>query len=379
MRSTVEEKSPHIPALDGVRGIAILMVMVGHAAGLFEWSGFQFLGIGWVGVDLFFVLSGFLITNILVQKKGTRHFFRNFYARRALRIWPVYYGLLLFTFVLFPRMVDHINFMAAYKANVETLSWPVYVLFAQNFFGVRNVHDMLLGVTWSLAVEEQYYLVWPLLVWLLRPKALLAVLATAMIASPLLRLVAISSDVSGYALYSATPYRLDGIAFGSALAIVLRTMAPHPCSLRNIGFAICAVGAWMSLLVKRTDFFVHPMSPIAYSGLALFFGGLLMLVLANVHPLTAIFSARMLRKAGDLSFCLYLVHYPIFILFASKAVRLRSHLPSAMLAMAAFLLAWLVASCSWRFLEKPVLGFKRFFQDEPRNECVAIAASVSGS
>ena len=159
--------------LDGVRGIAILMVLVFHAFmfSLNPMTGWisKLASYGFAGVDLFFVLSGFLITGILLKAKGRPGYFRNFYAKRALRIWPLYYLLLLLSFGLVPFLIlrIHVDASIVGLALPQSHSALVYVFLLQNIWYGGKLGPPTLAMTWSLAIEEQFYLVWPWLVlWL---------------------------------------------------------------------------------------------------------------------------------------------------------------------------------------------------------------------
>src|SRR5690242_7378387 len=171
----------YIPQFDGVRGLAVLMVLIGHSAFLERLPHAGMLEYARFSVDSYFVLSGFLITGILLDSKGSEHYFRNFYARRALRIWPLYYLLLFLVFVVAPLFLHS---MRATAAGV----WPAFVFYVQNIALVyRDTYPFALGATWSLAVEEQFYLTWPLLVFLLRRRALAIVSASLVVVSLSLR------------------------------------------------------------------------------------------------------------------------------------------------------------------------------------------------
>src|SRR5208283_2319721 len=147
-----------IPQLDAVRGIAILIVIFHNSLYRFPSLPLQSLfSYGWMGVDLFFVLSGFLITGILVDTKQSEGYFKNFYARRCLRIWPLYYSVLFLMFVAVPLVHPSIGSVVIARSS----PWWAYLFFLQNFL----VHSQVsaagpLGVTWSVAIEEQFYLVW---------------------------------------------------------------------------------------------------------------------------------------------------------------------------------------------------------------------------
>ena len=154
-----------LPQLDGIRGIAILLVLVHNTNPSASLHIAAISTYGWMGVDLFFALSGFLITGILLDTKQSDGYFRNFYARRCLRIWPLYYSLLIFMFVIVP----HARPAEAHAIFERSAPWWAYPFFLQNFLvAIPQQAAGALGVTWSLAIEEQFYLVWPLFVRRLR-------------------------------------------------------------------------------------------------------------------------------------------------------------------------------------------------------------------
>src|SRR5437762_3573688 len=151
-----------LPQLDAIRGVAILMVIFHNQTPKYPSLHLQHIfANGWMGVDLFFVLSGFLITGILIDTKQSEGYFRNFYARRCLRIWPLYYALIVFMFVVVPVLRPS----EAHTVFEKSSPWWGYPLFLQNFLiKIPTNATGPLAVTWSLAIEEQFYLVWPLIV-----------------------------------------------------------------------------------------------------------------------------------------------------------------------------------------------------------------------
>ena len=187
-----------IPALDGLRGIAIILVMLHHFTYYRPTSGIDaligsVLFFGWTGVDLFFVLSGFLITGILLDTRGSERYFTSFYARRTLRIFPLYYLVLFLAFVVLPKF-PAVHPVLAGQADVPP-QWP-YWLYLTNFSIADRgwVHGWV-DVAWSLAIEEQFYLVWPLVIWLCPPR-LVAWLCTAIfVAEVFARSFARAADV----------------------------------------------------------------------------------------------------------------------------------------------------------------------------------------
>ena len=210
------ESQRHIGALDGVRGIAIISVLLAHSIGMLTWvfplpwqeriNGTFDLGV--FGVDLFFVLSGFLISGILLDTKDSGHYFRNFYAKRFLRLFPVYYLYLLVTGALFPVLIRlaHSS-LASYEGN-----WWWYILYVSNWKPGNGAHDAWLGQFWSLAVEEQFYIVWPSVVLVLSRRHL-AWLCGLLVASAFtLRCVWASHDVYWNDIYRLTITRFDTIA-----------------------------------------------------------------------------------------------------------------------------------------------------------------------
>jgi peptidoglycan/LPS O-acetylase OafA/YrhL len=172
-----------IPALDGLRGIAIILVMLHHFTYYRPETGIDAViaGVplfGWVGVDLFFVLSGFLITGILLDSRGSTRYFTNFYARRTLRIFPLYYLVLFLALVALPQFPSVHTVLAG---DIEMPPrWPYWAYLTNFSVAERGFVHGWVDVAWSLAIEEQFYLVWPLVIWLC-PQRLLPWLCTAIV------------------------------------------------------------------------------------------------------------------------------------------------------------------------------------------------------
>src|ERR1035437_7043104 len=225
-----------IPQLDAVRGVAVLLVLL-HNTNIYpSWHLGLISDNGWMGVDLFFVVSGLLITGILLDSKQSDGYFRNFYARRCLRIWPLYYSALLFMFVIVPFLRPseaHVIFEA------RSSPWWAYSFFLQNFLvPIHSSATGLLGVTWSLAVEEQFYLVWPLVVRFCSEAELRRIAIAVICLSPVLRFYLAQHQV---VIYSNTFCRLDGLMAGARLAIVIRSVSFVPSKF--------VARAWVMLLV----------------------------------------------------------------------------------------------------------------------------------
>lgn len=218
----------HVPALDGIRGVAVLWVILFHAtmhAQLGEmvpwWERWihPLLRYGWAGVDIFFVLSGFLITRILLHARFRENYFRNFYARRTLRIFPLYYASLLFALVALPWLWDYPG-QAEFQ---EDSAW--YFSYLQNwgvFFQQLSSGDQgIFGHLWSLAVEEQFYLVWPWLVWRCPPRKLAWLCVIFVLAGPIVRAGMLVTGSEPVAVYFNTLARSDSLLSGALIAICL--------------------------------------------------------------------------------------------------------------------------------------------------------------
>lgn len=217
------ESLKHIDSLDGVRGVAISMVLIFHLLWSNSRTGsavMNFLvglrGAGWAGVDLFFSLSGFLITGILFDTLHTGHYFKNFYGRRFLRIFPVYYGVLLILYLVFhPIHFDQgrqFLLLAGYLQNTP-LWWH----------GLQTAVAQPTDHLWSLSVEEQFYLVWPVLIFFIRDrKKLLWTAAILALMAPVTRILLLAHGASFTATYKLTICRADSLLAGAWLALIVR-------------------------------------------------------------------------------------------------------------------------------------------------------------
>jgi peptidoglycan/LPS O-acetylase OafA/YrhL len=352
-----------IPQLDAVRGVAVLLVLL-HNTNRYPSLHLQFISNnGWMGVDLFFVLSGLLITGILLDTKQSGGYFRNFYARRCLRIWPLYYAALLFMFVIVPLLRPsevHTIF------DARSSPWWSYPIFVQNFFvPVPTMAAGLLGVTWSLAVEEQFYLFWPLIVRFTTLTQLRRIAIVAICISPALRFYLSLHHVN---IYTNTFCRLDGLMAGALLAILVRTNNFVPARLVRrawIGFAVAvplALGI-EAFHARWIGFSFIALASVSFVYLALF---------STQKWVRALLTNRALVYTGMISYGIYLLEK--IPADAVKSLHLDRYpllaLPVATLA------TFVLAALSWKFLEKPFLRLKRFFGDKPEVAVVPIAATT---
>ncbi|PYT96568.1 MAG: acyltransferase [Acidobacteria bacterium] len=350
----------YIPQFDGLRGVAILLVLIGHSGfleALPHLGGLQYTRFG---VDLFFVLSGFLITGILLDSKGSEHYFRKFYARRALRIWPLYYLLLFLVFVVAPLFRPSMRVTAAGV-------WPSFVFYVQNIALVyRDAYPFALGATWSLAVEEQFYLTWPPLVFLLRKRALAIVSVSLVVVSLSLRLAGYFHGAPVPFIHQFTLSRLDSIALGALAALWLRSPTCTLAQWRIRAYQFLALGLAGTLLARLL---MHRNSSIlGYTFLAIAFTGFLGLALVSDTKLSLLgrsLSGSWLRYIGKISYGIYLLHYPIFVLWARflrTETFCQTDVARNLLAFAGQMaLAIVVASISWRLFEQPILRLKERF------------------
>ena len=338
-----------IPQLDAIRGIAVVLVFL-HNTDSFPSLHLQWISAnGWMGVDLFFVLSGFLITGILLDSKESVGYFRNFYARRCLRIWPLYYSALLFMFVIVPLLRPseaHTIFEA------RSSPWWSYPIFLQNFLiPIPTAATGLLGVTWSLAVEEQFYVVWPLVVRFCNRSQLRNIAIAVICLSPVLRFYLARHQVE---IYSNTFCRLDGLMAGALLALALRSASFVPSKFVSRAWIALLVSAplalWLDTFhVRWIVFSFVALAAVSFVYLALF---------SKQRWLQAILTNRFLVYTGTISYGIYLLQK--IPLDAAKAFHLERH--EFLVLPFTAILTYALAMLSSNLLEKPFLRLKRFFE-----------------
>jgi peptidoglycan/LPS O-acetylase OafA/YrhL len=347
----------YIPELQGLRGLAVLAVVIYHCHDRLVDTWIHYASLwGWVGVNLFFTLSGFLITSILIEARDKPHYFRNFYARRALRIWPVYFLLLI---VCYSVPEWFLGDTLAHQTHWKTL--VAYALFVQNLR-----HAALpgtLGPTWSLAIEEQYYFVWAPIVrfckgrlsWLL-PGILVAML----VASPLIRYLH-PHWIQGMGTHTAI--HLDGIALGSLLALGLYRVALSRRAWIWIGFVAAIAGVGFTATIAGGTSFLD-------SALALAFAGVVLAAVAGTgarNPVAAMLRRGPLPYYGQISYGMYMTHILVFVYFGNFDARLddKYHVSvAANLAIVGLrlLASTIVATLLWYGFESQVLKLKRYFK-----------------
>ena len=360
-------KPRHVPALDGLRAIAVLMVLLCHfqlATSLWIWQVFHQ---GGFGVYLFFVLSGFLITRILLSEKNKPAYFRNFYARRTLRIFPLYYGVLALQFwVLLPIFpTPHILADAHYQGWLWAYGYNILTAVKGHF--VFSSDWMWLGHFWSLAVEEQFYVVWPFIVLAVCRETLLKLCIGIVALTPILRLAFYAAGANQYWVWMFTICQMDSLALGAMLACLessgrLNAIVPMA---RRVLLGIGAILVVCSFFYPRSPQTTLPL--IFYHGaVSLFFGAIVALAVCGTFRWL---DNRVLREVGQKSYAMYVFHVPLLVLAVSY-IHLPSHLrqwtshpylADMIFFSSMIIITYLVAFISYNAYEKHFLRLKRFF------------------
>jgi peptidoglycan/LPS O-acetylase OafA/YrhL len=384
------------PRLDGLRGLAIALVMLYHttqfafARGPLAEALVLAPSVGWSGVDLFFVLSGFLITGILLRAKRSSSYYGAFYARRVLRIFPLYYAVLVFFLIVVPRLgvFASVNDLWQEGSDRNGLWFWLYLSNLRVAWTGAWQHHAL-DITWSLAIEEHFYLLWPLVVRSCGERALLRVCAATALAALGLRVALVASGAAPAVAYVLTPCRLDTLATGAALAILARRhglaalapwarrVLPAALALFAACYAFARVGAgaaptaadYAAATEHALGFTTHPLvQTVGYTLLCAIYGALLVIVAAAPagSPWARVFELRWLRSLGTYSYALYLFHFFVGMLAVGlpwTPARNPQWFVPAQLALWATAIAasYGLARLSWALLEAPMLSLKRHF------------------
>lgn len=382
-------RNQHFPALDGVRGLAILLVFAIHYGGgrkfdnpLLRIVG-EIMAGGWIGVDLFFVLSGFLITGILLDSVNDRKYYKVFYARRALRIFPPYY-LALFAALFVTLMfgidwnLDQISFFT-YTNNIALLFNP----------DVARIAPLItFGAYWSLAVEEQFYLIWPFVIRLTASgKRIYVLIGGAILAAFGVRLVCWYFD-SMLGAYNLMFARMDTLAVGALLAVLIRRTHVLEKSLA-IPYSILAVSvsAWLLIGYYNQTLFTEkwPMLTVGLSVVAAGSGAFVWLALRDESLVSRACSIAPLRTLGKYSYGLYIYHqlfqnvlyeylYPLCVAILGTA-----SFAAPVYFTLAFALNICVAALSYHLFEVRFLRLKTRFPYEDKSKRPAASGAYPPS
>lgn len=345
----------HIAQLDALRAFAVLSVLLTHF-----WTYPQgatilnrIASFGWVGVDLFFVLSGFLITGILWETKERPEYFKNFYARRALRIFPLYYALIAVVFLVLPMVTTLPEQLTADR-------W-LYVAYLSNIALAAGWQLFLVDITWSLAIEEQFYLLWPAVVWVLTKRRLTAVCIVVIVGALLARTTLF--DLIGWRwAHMFMPLRMDSFAVGALLALwpMLGRWSRPAVAVGSIALAVLVLTGSFDVESRAVNTWGYTLTAIVSAGI-----------------IAMSMEARWLKQPallhlGKVSYGVYLLH-PLCaagVATAGEVIGIRINqltgqpivdgaLNFAMLAAA----TWVVATVSFRIYETPFLRLKRLFEN----------------
>ena len=361
----------HIRSLDGLRGIAILLVFFFHYYPRTPVTPVSLLaGLGWLGVNLFFSLSGFLITGILFDTRMQAGFFRKFYARRALRLFPVYIVMVIVVLAVSAHFGEHPTWWAL-----------PFFLYGSNIVGNLQLplgvgHHIELGHLWSLSLEEQFYMVWPPLLFLLRKReTILRACIAGIVFSVILRAVIVLHPVGMLDVYNELPTQLDGLLAGGLLALLLRSEKHYailqPKLLRTL-IAIAVLVLAACIAKGHTSHWSNPtMRVYGYFAATVAFFAFIALALRPTTWTHRVGSWTPLRLLGRYSYGFYLWHQLPETFFENIIRKTQATVPiigGPLGAAIVFALSLACAVASYHLIELPFLRMKKFFAygDEKR-------------
>ena len=360
---------PHYAGFNGLRALAISLVFLIHYGNYL--LPVRFIVNMWVGVDLFFVLSGFLITGILYDSLHDPRFFRNFYTRRALRIFPLYYGFFLLLFLTTPlfhtRYDPSILFYFFYVGNLAMPFFnmihhnPTTISMMLHHFGL----NLNIGSFWTLCVEEQFYLLWPAVVWLVRSRArLMNICIAGSLAILLIRFLILWHGhrlLGFFGWYTYT--RADTLLVGAWLALWLRGRALSTHQLRRLAASLffgAILAFTVANLVIRGAAYGWFAATVGYTFIALGAAGLILGSLDDSNPFSRFLRIRALYEFGAISYGFYFVHALYLYEFRDLYQRHTGlHRFPFLIPIFVFGLSLLLARLSFRYIESPFLKLKR--------------------
>lgn len=362
---------PRIPELDGLRGLASLVVLLAHYFGEVA-HGYRGLTLAWAGVDLFFVLSGFLIGGILLDHRGSPNYFSTFYIRRAFRIFPIYYLTITLVLVLTAVAASGVR-----PAWIDPALSPIaYYTYTQNLVlaWLGNHANAWLLPTWTLSVEEQFYLLLPAVICLVPLRRLMATMAVLILSATAFRLLLVGGLPDSLAIHVLLPCRWDLLFFGVVASWVRRDPEMWALATARDGSRLKTIVLASALMIPVMFFCDESFGFRLFDVVGLFFVGsccaAFLLLIVGGSPEGRRFRSATLRQCGALSYGLYLIHQPVagilhgVILGGRPDIETLPQLLVTLLALASSLaLAWL----SWTYFERPLLhiGHRWTFERRP--------------
>lgn len=361
-------ENKRIKELDGIRGIAALLIITWHygtsqlvnnhslIAGYFRVATTYF----WTGVDLFFILSGFLLGGILLKNKLSKNYFKTFYVRRICRIFPIYYLVLIVVFVI---CFLGIGYSTDWWFNDKIPYWP-YLFYCQNIFiaFAETLGNRWISHTWSLGLEEQFYLILPLLIYFLNRKYLVIVLSICVLAAPILR------HISGnwFQTFNLIYFRFDSLFSGVLIAVAMQSEKVVSFFKRynNLFTVILFLLLLLSILFSLNKIHLNYLS--SNSWFALVFANFILVVLTNSKNIFAIICRnKILVKVGVISYGMYLYHPVVaglmHFIFKNQTPRMMN-ISDLILTVLSFIITIFIAHFSFKYFEKRGINFGHKFK-----------------
>ncbi len=364
MKTNKELIKPYFPHLDGLRFFAFLIVFISHAV-LFILNGKLYFAQGDMGVSFFFVLSGFLITHIIYFEKETKKSINitNFYARRILRIWPVYFMVLIGSIILSKLNLQNLPYEVGFKP--EFLPW--YFGFISNFYMIKiGGLSVILAILWSISIEEQFYFVWPLIVSFVKEKFITIILGLIIIGSTIFRLInADNYNIVHYSTFSV----LSDLALGCLVGFLTFKIPKSENKIKALFNKKNTLVLYVSLIIATLIKMFPPQwlsaSNIYKAILPLIFSSIfILIILEQNYSSNSFFKASKIKSItylGQISYGLYAYHAiaiaVIFSIFSTLNIK-----NGILISIISFVFTILVSHLSYKYIEKKILFFKKWVQ-----------------